>query len=385
MTVEPQFDFEAAIAQIIATRPRQLRGEPLSIDVVTWAIRMLEEYGIHPSLSTIATVVGPGGSQRVLKPLVNRYYLERVSQSARRPSVESDEHLVALYDCVASRVRKQVDESLADEHREVAEARSQLEHVRSVFEKERDEARQQLLLAESIRTEVQEELEKARVERRELQERAESMSKSLGELQNRKGNFQSWACLFGKQNAVLSSKLKSAGTSVSKLRYELARSTERETATAKTLRDRNDVIEQLTKETNELQLSLQAAVAKNREREQQHSELTNLYRKTASELERVQAKVARERASVASLRAELRTAKVSFAAADKSAVRARRDLQAMSAARDRAVAAAEAAVTEGHSLRRLSERLEARLALIRKQGATPAVESDVERAHSDSS
>lgn len=379
MSTDSQFDFDAAIAQIFATRPRQQRGEPLGFDVVSWAIRTLEEFGIHPSLSTIARVIGPGGSQRVLKPLVNRYYLDRVSQSAQRATVDSDEHLMALYDCVASRVRKQVEERLADEHREIAEARSQLEHVRSMFESEREGARQQLLLAESIRTEVQEEMGKARAERREMQERAESMSKSLGEMQSEVRDSALRIEDLTKQNAMLTSKLKSATTSVGKLRYELARSSERETANAKTLRDRSDAIEQRTKEARALQIALQSSAAKHRDRERQHSELEILHRKVSSELERVQAKLARERASVASLKPELRNAKASHIEAEKSAVRAKRDLQAMRTARDRAVAAASEALAEGESLRRRLERLEARL---RKHSATPLEESGAQRTQS---
>lgn len=365
MSTDSQFDFDAAIAQIVATRPRLQRGQPLGFDMVSWAIRTLEEFGIHPSLTTIATVIGPGGSQRVLKPLVNRYYLDRVSQSAQRATVDSDEHLVALYDCVASRVRKQVEERLADEHREIAEARSQLEHVRSMFESERDGARQQLLLAESIRTEVQEEMGKARAERREMQERAESMSKSLGEMQSEVRDSALRIEDLTKQNTMLTSKLKSATASVGKLRYELARLSERETANARTLRDRSDAMEQRTKEAKELQIALQTSAAKHRERERQHSELESLHRKVSSELERVQAKLARERASVASLGHELRTTKAAHLDAEKRAARARRDLHAMATARDRSVAATRAAVIEGQSLRRLSDRLQAKLNLVK--------------------
>ncbi len=360
MNTGSQFDFDAAVAQIIATRPRQLRGEPLSFDIVSWAITALEEFGIHPSLSTIGTVVGPGGSQRVLKPLVNRYYIERVSQSAQRAAVDSDQHLMALYDCVAGRVRKQVEENLSDELREVAEARNQLEHLRSLFERDRNEASRQLVLAESIRSEVQEELGMARSERRELQDRTESLSRRLGELQSDARDSTARIEDLGKQNAVLASKVKSADTSINKLRFELAQSIERESAAVKALRDRSEAIELLTKEANGLRLTLQLAVAKSRESEQQHSDLTKRHRNASLQLEQMRAKLARERASLASLRHELRTAKAACTEADKRAARARRDLHAMTTARDRAVAATRASDLEVQSLRRFSERLRAK-------------------------
>lgn len=375
MNTEPKFDFDAALSQIVAMRPRQPRGESISFDVVTWGIRMLEEFGIHPSLRTIAMVVGVGGSQRTLVPLVNRFYLERASQASKRPPVDSDEHLVALYECVASRVKKQVEERLADEHREVAEAYDQLEQLRSAFQAEREEASRQLLLAEAIRMEVQEELGRAREERLEIQMRAEGLSKAIGELQGETRELNSRNELLGKQNAILASKLDASTTSVNKLSYELARSGERETSLVKSLRERNEALDRETAEANELRLALQASETKSRAREQQHAELAGLHKRATSELERAQAKLARERATSDSVRSELRVAKASALTAEKRAVRARRDLQAMTSARERAAAVAESAAAEGHALLRRSERLEARLALMRGRRTDAARDS----------
>lgn len=357
MTGDESLDFEDRIEQVLASRPVHFNGAAVSVEAVAWAIKAIEDAGVHPSLKHLSRVIGRHVSQRELVPLVNNFYRQRLEELKRRHRAVGVDHLSELYEVVSIQVRAQVQDELAEEFAAAKEAWEQVEHSRGIFQGEREAAARQLELAESIREALQNEMAVARVERGEALERAARSDSALAESQREVSQLNRRNGELLRKLNELSVVVERRASSVSSLREALTRARDREAAVSRELKAVASTLSQTRADANVLKLRLQAQHVSAVLTAQQIADVSKAHKKSSIDLKRARARIARHREAVALRKCEIRELKGQLAEQFRREVRLVKDLKTMGAARDRALGAAKSAIEDADHSRQMVERL----------------------------
>jgi chromosome segregation ATPase len=357
MIDDEPLDFDDRIGQVLASKPTYFADTKVSMELVAWAIKAIEEAGLHPSLKLVSRVVGKQVPQRDLIPLVNQSYRQRLEALKRRGRAISVDHLSELYEVVSNQVRPQVEEELSEEFAAVKEAREQVEHARRVIEGERESAAHKLEIAESIRDEIQNELTLARMERAENQERAELMASALGDSKREVLVLNQQIAGIIRKNHELSTKLDARASSLAKLRDQLGRSRSKEVSASSELRSVASKLSSAHKECEALKLRLETQRSSSASVAQELAELKTSNQRAVNELKRAQASLARDREAISSQKKDHRELRAQLAEVNRRESRLAKDLAAMSKARDRALTTAKLSQESADQARQMVERL----------------------------
>lgn len=357
MSGDEPLDHEDRIEQVLGSKPIHFAGQTVSIELVAWAIKAIEDAGMHPGLKLVSRVIGKQASQRELEPLVNQFYRQRLEDQKRRGRAIGVDHLTELYEVVSIQVRGQVQDELAEEFAAAKEAWEQVEHARGVFEGEREAAARQLELAESIREALQDEMAVARSDRGQALERAERMASALSESQREVLELNRRIRELLREIDELSVVVETRTASLRDLREILTLSRDKEATASRQLKSVASTLSKTRVEVDTLTQCLIAQRASAALTAQGFAALSVSHKKVTNELKGAQAHIARDREAAALRRHELRELKALVAEQVRREIRLTKDLKTMACARDRAMGVAKLARESVDHSRQMVERL----------------------------